>query len=91
MNRLLAVTITVALATAGSSFAQFPQESRDTNTGQNEDQNRAVARISVINGGTAGKSSALLRVLIVLAIFAQGSLFVHYHSIAPVPQTITQQ
>ena len=50
MNRLLAVTISVTLATAGAAFAQFPQESRDTNAGQNEDQNRAVARISVING-----------------------------------------
>lgn len=47
MNRLLAVAISVALATAGSALAQFAQ---DTNVGQNEDQNRAVARISVING-----------------------------------------
>ncbi len=54
MNRLLVVTISMALATAVAIFAQFPQAPPDynagNNSGQNEDQNRAVARVSVING-----------------------------------------
>ena len=43
--------------------------------------------ISVINGGIARTSGALFRVLIVLAILAQGGLFVHYHATAPATQT----
>ena len=49
--------------------------------------------ISVINGGIAHTSGAFFRVLLVLAIVLQASLFVHYHATAPAPQTqaITQQ
>lgn len=50
--------------------------------------------ISVINGGIAHSSSALFRVLLVLAILVQGGLFVHYHAnAAAASQTpaITQQ
>jgi hypothetical protein len=49
--------------------------------------------ISVITGSIARKSGALFRVLIVLAILAQGSLFVHYHASASAvqAQAITQQ
>ena len=50
VNRLLAVAISMVLAGSVSSFAQFSQKSRESDGGQNEDQNRAVARISVING-----------------------------------------
>lgn len=50
MNRLLAVTGSIVLATAAVAFAQFPQDTQDPNGGPNDDQNRAVARISVING-----------------------------------------
>jgi hypothetical protein len=49
--------------------------------------------ISVINGGTVvRKGGALFRVLLVLAIVAQGALFVHHvHDAAAQPTTITQQ
>jgi len=51
--------------------------------------------ISVINGGIARQSGgALFRVLIVLAILAQGGLFVHYHAnaaAAPQTQAVTLQ
>jgi hypothetical protein len=49
--------------------------------------------ISVINGGVvARKGGVLFRVLLVLAIVAQGALFVHHvHDAAAQPTTITQQ
>jgi hypothetical protein len=49
--------------------------------------------ISVINGGgIVQKSGALFRVLIVLAILLQGSLFVHNaHDSVPHHSAITQQ
>ena len=49
--------------------------------------------ISVINGGVvARKGGALFRVLLVLAIVAQGALVAHHvHDAAEQPTMITQQ
>ncbi len=87
MNRLLAVTISMALATAGSAFAQFPQEPLDTNAGQNEDQNRAVARISVINGDVSvrrGDSGEIVAAALNAPVLVQDAVMTNQGSRAEV-------